>query len=56
MKKVFLWVIFLVLLVLIVSPLDIIPDALPGGFVDDIVYGVLEVIAVALLQRPRDKK
>lgn len=56
MKKVLLWFIFFILLILIISPVDIIPDALPGGFIDDILYGVLEIIVVALLQGLAGKK
>lgn len=56
MKKVLLWFIFFILLILIVSPVDIIPDALPAGFLDDILYGVLAIIAVALLHGLAGKK
>jgi len=51
MKKIFLWRLFFVFLILIISPIDLMP-----GPVDDVVYGVLDVIIVGLLGVVRDKK
>ena len=50
MKKTLLWILFFVFLILI-SPLDLTP-----GPVDDVVYGILDVIIIALLGVVRDKK
>ncbi len=51
MKKILLWILFFVFLILIISPIDLTP-----GPVDDIIYGVLDVIIIALLGAVRDKK
>ena len=51
MKKILLWILFFVFLILIISPIDLMP-----GPVDDVVYGVLDVIIVGLLGVVRDKK
>jgi hypothetical protein len=51
MKKILLWILFFVFLILIISPIDLAP-----GPVDDVVYGVLDVIIIALLGVVRDKK
>ncbi len=51
MKKILLWILFFVFLILIVSPLDLAP-----GPVDDVIYGILDVIIVALLGTIRGKK
>jgi bacteriorhodopsin len=51
MKKIILWILFFVFLILIISPVDVMP-----GPVDDIVYGVLDLIIVGLLGMVRDKK
>jgi hypothetical protein len=51
MKKILLWILFFVFLILIISPIDLAP-----GPVDDVVYGVLDVIIVGLLGVVRDKK
>jgi len=52
MKKALLWILFFVFLILIVSPIDLTP-----GPIDDIVYGILDVLIVALLGMARkDKK
>jgi uncharacterized membrane protein YkvA (DUF1232 family) len=51
MKKTLLWILFFVFLALIISPLDLAP-----GPVDDIIYGIVDMIIVALLGLSRDKK
>jgi hypothetical protein len=51
MKKLLLWILFFVFLILIVSPVDLAP-----GPVDDIIYGILDVIIIALLGTARGKK
>ena len=51
MKKVILWILFFVFLILIISPIDLTP-----GPIDDIVYGVMDLIIVGLLGMVRDKK
>jgi hypothetical protein len=51
MKRALLWILFFVFLILIVSPVDLAP-----GPIDDIIYGVLDVIIVALLGVARGKK
>ena len=50
MGLVLLWILFGVFLVLIISPVDLIPDvAFPIGFVDDIVYGIVDLLIGALI-------
>jgi len=56
MKKTLLWILFVIFLVLIISPVDFIPDVLPGGHIDDVAYGILDVIIVAFLTGLRKKK
>ena len=51
MKKILLWILFFVFLILIISPIDLTP-----GPVDDIIYGVLDVIILGLLGFVREKK
>jgi hypothetical protein len=51
MKKILLWILFFVFLILIISPIDLTP-----GPVDDIIYGILDVIIIALLGAVRKKK
>ncbi len=51
MKKALLWILFFVFLILIVSPVDLAP-----GPVDDIIYGILDVVIIALLGTVRGKK
>jgi hypothetical protein len=51
MKKILLWILFFVFLILIISPIDLAP-----GPVDDIIYGVLDVIILGLLGFVRKKK
>ncbi len=51
MKRLLLWVLFFVFLILIISPVD-----LALGPVDDIIYGILDVVIVALLAFVREKK
>lgn len=51
MKKAVLWILFFIFLALIISPVD----ALPGP-IDDILYGVLDIIIVAVLGSLRKKK
>jgi hypothetical protein len=51
MKKVLLWILFFIFLILIVSPID-----LAVGPIDDIIYGILDVVIVALLGMSRGKK
>lgn len=51
MKKTLLWILFFAFLALIISPLDLAP-----GPVDDIIYGIIDMIIVALLGLTRDKK
>jgi bacteriorhodopsin len=51
MKKTLLWILFFIFLILIVSPIDLTP-----GPIDDIIYGILDVVIVALLGTMRDKK
>ncbi len=51
MKKVILWGLFVVFLILIISPIDLSP-----GPLDDIVYGILDIVIVAVLQGLRAKK
>jgi hypothetical protein len=47
---VLLWILFGAFLLLIISPVDLIPDvAFPAGFVDDIVYGVVDLLIGALI-------
>lgn len=51
MKKILLWILFFVFLILLISPVDLAP-----GPVDDIIYGILDVIILALLGFVRGKK
>jgi hypothetical protein len=51
MKKTLLWILFFIFLVLIISPVDLTP-----GPIDDIIYGILDVVIVALLGTIRGKK
>jgi bacteriorhodopsin len=51
MKKTLLWILFFIFLILIVSPIDLTP-----GPIDDIIYGILDVIIVALLGAAKGKK
>ena len=51
MKKILLWILFFVFLILIISPIDLMP-----GPVDDVIYGVLDVIILGLLGFVRKKK
>lgn len=51
MKKILLWILFFVFLILLISPVDLAP-----GPVDDIIYGILDVIIIALLGTIRGKK
>ncbi|MEE8640491.1 MAG: hypothetical protein V3T41_08785 [bacterium] len=51
MKKILLWILFFVFLILIISPID-----LMLGPVDDVIYGVLDVIILGLLGFVREKK
>lgn len=51
MKKALLWILFFIFLILIVSPVDLTP-----GPIDDIIYGILDVVIVALLGTMRGKK
>jgi hypothetical protein len=51
MKKLLLWILFFVFLILIISPVDLAP-----GPVDDIIYGILDVVIIALLGVVRGKK
>ena len=46
-----LWILFFIFLVLIVSPVDLAP-----GPIDDIIYGIFDVVIVAMLGISRDKK
>lgn len=46
-----LWILFFIFLILIVSPVDLAP-----GPIDDIIYGIFDVVIVALLGKARDKK
>lgn len=50
MGLVLLWILFGAFLLLIISPVDLIPDvAFPVGFIDDIVYGVVDLLIGALI-------
>jgi hypothetical protein len=51
MKKAALWILFFIFLALIISPVD----AMPGP-IDDILYGVLDIVIVAVLGSLRKKK
>ena len=51
MKKILLWILFFVFLILLISPIDLTP-----GPVDDVIYGILDVIILALLGFARGKK
>ncbi len=51
MKRLVLWVLFVILLLLIISPIDFAP-----GPVDDIVYGILDVVIIALLGLGKERK
>jgi hypothetical protein len=56
---VLLWILFGAFLLLIISPVDLIPELTgPVGFVDDIVYGVVDLLIGALIytQTKRRKK
>jgi hypothetical protein len=56
---VLLWILFGALLLLIISPVDLIPELTgPIGFVDDIIYGVVDLLIGALIysQTKRRKK
>lgn len=47
---VLLWVLFGAFLLLIISPVDLIPELTgPVGFIDDIVYGVVDLLIGALI-------
>lgn len=47
---VLLWILFGAFLLLIISPVDLIPELTgPVGFVDDIVYGVVDLLIGALI-------
>jgi len=46
-----LWIMFFIFLILIVSPVDLAP-----GPIDDIIYGIFDVVIVALLGMARGKK
>ena len=52
MVNVVLWIVFVVLLILIVSPLDLFP-----GPLDDVLYALFDVVIVAVLhERSKRKK
>jgi hypothetical protein len=51
MKKAVLWILFVIFLILIISPIDFAP-----GPIDDIVYGIFDLVIVALLGGLRDRK
>ncbi|MGD8717934.1 MAG: hypothetical protein PVH29_03830 [Candidatus Zixiibacteriota bacterium] len=51
MKKTLLWILFFLFLALIISPLDLAP-----GPIDDVIYGIINMIIVALLGFSPDKK
>jgi hypothetical protein len=51
MKKTLLWILFFIFLILIISPVDLTP-----GPVDDIIYGIFDVVIVALLGMTRERK
>jgi hypothetical protein len=56
---VLLWILFGAFLLLIISPVDLIPELTgPIGFIDDIVYGVVDLLIGALIytQTKRRKK
>ncbi|OQY27414.1 MAG: hypothetical protein B6244_10605 [Candidatus Cloacimonetes bacterium 4572_55] len=44
----------LFLLGLIFSPIDFIPDAIPGGLIDDMVYALIDVFVAYYLIKKRD--
>ena len=47
---VLLWILFGVFLVLIISPVDLIPDvSFPIGFLDDVVYGLVDLLIGAFI-------
>jgi len=51
MKKLVLWILFFIFLALIISPIDLMP-----GPLDDIIYGIFDVIIVAILGSIRQRK
>jgi uncharacterized membrane protein YkvA (DUF1232 family) len=59
MGLVLLWILFGAFLLLIISPVDLIPEITgPVGFIDDIVYGIVDLLIGALIytQTKRRKK
>jgi hypothetical protein len=51
MKKLVLWILFFIFLALIISPVDLLP-----GPLDDIIYGIFDVVIVAILGSLRQRK
>ncbi|MCP4230749.1 MAG: DUF1232 domain-containing protein [bacterium] len=56
MKRGILWALLIATGILIISPVDALPDMLPGGFADDIAYAVIDAVLVTLLATGFGKK
>ncbi len=56
MKMGILWALLIATGILIISPVDALPDMLPGGFADDIAYAVIDAVLVTLLASGFGKK
>lgn len=56
MKRGILWALLIATGILILSPVDLLPDMLPGGFADDIAYAVIDAVLVTLMATGFGKK
>ena len=56
MKRGIIWALLIATGILIISPVDALPDMLPGGFADDIAYAVIDAVLITLLATGFGKK